>query len=152
MLKLKLHWTDVLLSVLASSCTQLLNCNHSTAASSAAGRCDRHLCWQRWQPLRNCSQEVHQHFITELWLKHTLFTFFHSVTICEIFISRLSDTSRNNKARMLQLKHIRLDVCWHNCRYLSLRKLRFNIYSSICNVIKLCSFHCQTVFQLLICS
>ncbi|KAM7385248.1 hypothetical protein PAMP_001339 [Pampus punctatissimus] len=30
----------MLLSVLASSCTQLLNGNHSTAVSSAAGRCD----------------------------------------------------------------------------------------------------------------
>ena len=71
----KLQWTDVPLWALASSSTQLLNRNHSTAASSAAGRRDRHLCWQRWQRLSNRSQETHQHFITELWLKHTLFTF-----------------------------------------------------------------------------
>lgn len=73
---MKLHWADMQLSALAGSSTQLLNRNHSTAASSAAGQRDRHLCWQRWQRLSNRSQEVHQHFITELWLKHTLFTLF----------------------------------------------------------------------------
>lgn len=55
-LMLKLRWTDAQLWALARSFTRLLNRNHSTAASSAAGRCDRHLCWQRWQKINNDSQ------------------------------------------------------------------------------------------------
>lgn len=78
-------------------------------ASSAAGRCDLHLCWQSCQEPSSCispeCRAVHWHFITATRITVDLLFSLIVWQPCDIFTSRLRDASTGTRTCVSWVKN-----------------------------------------------